>query len=91
MSTETWACPKCGADNVDYRDTTFLLCGDCDKEFLWREVNRQMYMNPKTGSVDIYDGWFYEHPIIDAEVNAVDNGEVVPVKWDKETSSWVEV
>ena len=48
-----------------------------------------MDMNVNTGSVDNYDGWFYENE--DGEnVNAVDRDEVVPVVWDKETQYWVE-
>lgn len=42
-----------------------------------------MYMNPVTGSVDTYDGWWYENE--DGEkVNAVDLGEVVAVIKDKD-------
>lgn len=37
----------------------------------------QNYMNTKTGSIDTYDGWYYENE--DGQsVNAVDRGEVVP-------------
>ncbi len=48
-----------------------------------------MYMNPATGSVDTYDGWWYENE--DGEkVNAVDLGEVVAVYKDKD-GAWKEV
>ena len=35
-----------------------------------------LYMNPHTGSIDDYDGWWYEdeHGI---QVNAVDHNEVI--------------
>ena len=38
----------------------------------------KQYMNIKTGSVDDYDGWWYEDEN-GVEVNAVDRGEVVEV------------
>ena len=41
----------------------------------------KQYMNIKTGSVDTYDGWYYENE--DGKtVNAVDLGEVVEVQKD---------
>lgn len=48
-----------------------------------------MYMNIATGSVDTYDGWWYENE--DGEkVNAVDLGEVVAVYKGKD-GAWKEV
>lgn len=48
-----------------------------------------MYMNEMTGSVDTYDGWWYENE--DGEkVNAVDRNEVVAVIKDKD-GTWKEV
>jgi hypothetical protein len=41
------------------------------------------YMNEATGSVDTYDGWWYEDEDGN-EVNAVDKGEVVEVEWNGE-------
>lgn len=38
----------------------------------------KLYMNPATGSVDSYDGWWYENDSGE-KVNAVDLGEVVEV------------
>ena len=38
----------------------------------------KQYMNIETGSVDDYDGWWYEDEN-GVEVNAVDRGEVVEV------------
>jgi len=37
-----------------------------------------LYMNIATGSVDDYDGWYYDDNGV--QVNAVDRGEVVAVK-----------
>ena len=37
------------------------------------------YMNIETGSVDTYDGWYYDDN--GNQVNAVDRGEVVPVRF----------
>lgn len=46
------------------------------------------YMNPATGSVDTYDGWWYKNE--DGEmVNAVDLGEVVAVVKDG-NGNWIE-
>ena len=63
-------------------------------------MTNQLYMNPKTGSVDIYDGWFYEKTELHPEdpwsvctqyiVNAVDENEVVEVIWDPATKSYIE-
>lgn len=48
----------------------------------------KMYMNIATGSVDNYDGWFYENE--DGEtLNAVDENKVVEV--EKINGDWVEV
>ena len=41
-------------------------------------METKMYMNVETGSVDDYDGWWYEDDD-GTEVNAVDQGEVVKV------------
>jgi hypothetical protein len=50
-----------------------------------------MYMHINTGSVDSYDGWYYEHEALPkVEVNAVDRNEVVPVFWDTNTETWME-
>lgn len=49
----------------------------------------QKYMNVETGSVDDYDGWWYEDEN-GASVNAVDNGKVVPVIWDGKEQCWAE-
>ena len=38
----------------------------------------KQYMNVATGSVDDYDGWYYDDNGV--QVNAVDRGEVVAVK-----------
>lgn len=51
-----------------------------------------IYMNPETGSIDTYDGWWYSETDADGcytgkEVNAVDLGEVVPVEW--KFGTWV--
>lgn len=40
--------------------------------------NEKLYMNTATGSVDNYDGWWYENDSGE-KVNAVDLGEVVEV------------
>ena len=37
-----------------------------------------LYMNTATGSVDTYDGWYYDDNGV--QVNAVDRGEVVAVE-----------
>ena len=39
---------------------------------------QQQYMNIETGSVDTYDGWWYDDN--GEQVNAVDRGEVVAVE-----------
>ena len=50
--------------------------------------SKSFYMNCSTGSVDDYDGWWYETE--DGEkVNAVDRGEVVEVI--EQNGQWVEV
>lgn len=48
-----------------------------------------MYMNPVTGSVDTYDGWWYEDENGEKR-NAVDRNEVVAVIKDKD-GTWKEV
>ena len=69
---------------------------DAEKHFLeWvkRTNSEQMYMHIHTGSVDSYDGWYYEHnpnKYTKVEVNAVDRNEVVPVFWDTNTETWME-
>lgn len=40
--------------------------------------HEKLYMNTATGSVDDYDGWWYENDSGE-KVNAVDLGEVVEV------------
>ena len=65
---------------------------DAEKHFMeWskRTGVDQMYMNVKTGSIDDYNGWFYENRNGE-QINAVDQGEVVPVIWEKETETWKE-
>ena len=44
-------------------------------------MNETKYMNLETGSVDTYDGWWYEDED-GVEVNAVDLGEVEEVQED---------
>lgn len=39
----------------------------------------KQYMNVETGSIDSYDGWWYEDESGET-VNAVDRGEVTPVE-----------
>jgi len=53
------------------------------------ESEKQMYMSLSTGSVDQYDGWFYENQS-GQTVNAVDLKEVAPVVWDKNDETWIE-
>ena len=48
----------------------------------------KMYMNIMTGSVDNYDGWYYEEN--GKTWNAVEGGEVVPVVWNEKTETWEE-
>lgn len=50
----------------------------------------RVYMNPVTGSVDTYDGWWYEDKDGN-QVNAVDKGEVVEVVWDEDGQYWKDV
>lgn len=52
------------------------------------KVEPTYYMNPKTGSVDERDGWWYEDEDGNT-VNAADRGEVVEVVKD-ENGDWVE-
>ena len=53
------------------------------------KTKEQKYMNIHTGSVDVYDGWFYENE--DGEkVNAVDREEVTPVFWNEDENYWEE-
>ena len=49
----------------------------------------KMYMNVETGSIDTYDGWWYEDKDGN-QVNAVDRGEVVEVVWDEDGQYWEE-
>lgn len=58
-----------------------------NKEYAEAMVD-QMYMNLGTGSVDTYDGWWYDNENGE-KVNAVDLGEVVEVK-KNENGDWVE-
>ena len=56
---------------------------------IWTPIdNESSWMNPATGSVDTYDGWWYENSYGES-VNAVDLGEVVPVFWNGQ--QWIEV
>ena len=48
----------------------------------------KLYMNQYTGSVDNYDGWWYEDED-ENKRNAVDEGEVVEV--ERIEGGWVEV
>ena len=48
----------------------------------------KQYMNIETGSVDNYEGWWYQNDDL-KYVNAVDEGEVVEVVKD-ENNEWVE-
>jgi len=51
-------------------------------------MTQKYYMNPMTGSIDTYDGWWYETE--DGElVNAVDSGDVVEVV--RVDGKWIEV
>jgi len=52
-------------------------------------MKEQKYMNPKTGSVDDYHGWWYQSESGE-NVNAVDRDEVIPVFWDSEDETWKE-
>ena len=52
-------------------------------------TEHQKYMNPKTGSVDSFEGWYYRNDK-DELVNAVLLEEVVPVYWNPHTNCWVE-
>ena len=53
------------------------------------ETSEDVYMNIETGSVDFESGWDYENEDGDT-VNAVDLDEVVKVRFDTESESWVE-
>lgn len=48
-----------------------------------------IYMNTETGSVGTRDEWNYEDEN-DNTLNAVDQGEVVRVKWDYKAEAWIE-
>lgn len=50
---------------------------------------KKMYMNLKTGSVDDYEGWYYENEE-GKMVNAVDLNEVIEVEWNEKIGTWVE-
>lgn len=49
----------------------------------------KMYMNLKTGSVDNYEGWWYQDENGN-KVNAVDLDEVIEVEWNEKIGYWVE-
>lgn len=49
----------------------------------------KMYMNLKTGSVDNYEGWWYQDENGN-KVNAVDLDEVIEVEWNENIGYWVE-
>ena len=49
----------------------------------------RVYMNPATGSVDTYDGWWYEDQDGN-RVNAVDKGDVIEVTWNEDGQHWTE-
>jgi len=51
-------------------------------------TDNTMYMNPDTGSVDTYDGWYYEDENGEI-VNAVDLDEVIEVI--EQDDCWIEV
>ena len=53
-------------------------------------MNETKYMNLATGSVDTYDGWWYEDED-GVEVNAVDLGEVEEVQEDDDGENDAEV
>jgi hypothetical protein len=50
--------------------------------------DEQMYMNPKTGSIETEDGWEYTNEAGET-VSAVDLGEVVPV-WPDGEGGWTD-
>ena len=52
-------------------------------------MNEKFYMNVVTGSVDTYDGWWYEDEDGNRK-NAVDENEVIEVVKNKE-GEWEEV
>lgn len=71
------------------------MCNDdspVDEDHIWtiEPPEERYYMNPMTGSVDTYDGWWYFDESGDMERNAVDCGEVVEVRKD-DNGDWVEV
>lgn len=47
-------------------------------------------MFPETGAVGTSDGWFYQDEN-GWTVCAVERGDVVEVRWDDYTDTWVEV
>ena len=60
------------------------------------KTKEQMYMHINTGSVDPYNGWFYEETNEEGIptgkiLNAVDREEVVEVSWNKTKEQWEEV
>lgn len=63
-----------------------FACGGKGKK---KFADEPLYMNPETGSVDTYEGWWYDELDDDGnytgkKVNAVDLGEVVEVESDGE-------
>jgi hypothetical protein len=52
-------------------------------------MEEKYYMNPHTGSVDTYDGWFYYDELTGESLSAVDRGEVFEVVKD-ENGHWIE-
>ncbi len=44
-----------------------------------KNTKENLYMNIETGSIDTYDGWFYENELGET-VNAVDLNEVENIK-----------
>lgn len=65
------------------------------REFFGNEIidaslrGEKVYMEPATGSVDTYDGWWYEDENGN-QVNGVDRGELVEVYWDDDVDNWEE-
>lgn len=52
-------------------------------------ILERMYMNLATGSIDSYEGWWYEDEN-GCQHNAVDDGEVIEVVQDDD-GTWTEV
>jgi len=62
-------------DKINMHDLKF----QCSLEY-------PIYMNPKSGSIGNYDEWW-----LLGGGNAVDNGDVIEVTWNKKTEQWEEV